>query len=234
MAAWLLSARFDGSGKWLLSGFGQHRGYPPFMFRSGEFKEALRLRLLITPIPVGSSIGVDNTCVCSDRPSLDSELLHCIDCKNLSWFKQQRHDAVRNCIAACLKKTFMCNVSLEQCIGLEPDPPCRMDIMAYVGDRTHYLDVAICNPGGKDYRTNHHASVTAGAAAGVMETRKLHHYNSLQSFQFRHDIVPFVLEATGRPSDHTRNFLKSVFAGEAFGRVANRLLARIGLIIITL
>ena len=44
-------------------------------------------------------------------------------------------------------------------------------------------------------------------------------------------IVPFVLEATGRPSDHTRNFLKSVFAGEAFGRVANRLLARIGLII---
>eukprot|EP01033_Poteriospumella_lacustris_P013310 gene13310-9537_t len=62
--AWLLSAAFGGSGKWLISASASGKYYGPYRFRPEEFLEALRLRCLLHPLPHNPNAGDPCTCVC--------------------------------------------------------------------------------------------------------------------------------------------------------------------------
>jgi hypothetical protein len=231
MGALFLSSRFDGSGKWLMSGFGVHLGYPPYKFRPGEFLVALRTRMLIPPLLEGDINVSSPICVCQRKTDLRESQLHCFDCSNLAWYTQHRHNLVRDCVKECLQKTFNCTVKTEEVISSAPDSICRMDVVAYIHDSTYLLDISICNPASKNYRDDKQSHVIAGAAAEARDHAKMRHYAGLQTFKAKYSVIPLVFEMTGRPSKTTVDFFESLFKGKHLRGVATRLLARIGLII---
>eukprot|EP01039_Chlorochromonas_danica_P019702 gene19702-23899_t len=149
--AWLLSAAYNGSGKWLFSASASGKYYGHYRFRPEEFLEALRLRCLLHPLPHNTLAGDPCTCVCGKN--ITHELTHPLDCVRLcAGFLTHRHDLVRDALANELERLDMYShagaVRREVPLSNQPDHPRTADIIlqSLGANQPQFLDVTVTDP----------------------------------------------------------------------------------------
>ena len=228
--AWLLSAAYGGSGKWLLSASASGKYYGPYRFRPEEFLEALRLRCLLHPLPHNPNAGDPCTCVCGK--DITHELTHPLDCIRMcAGFLTLRHNLVRDALAGELKRLDKFShagaVRVEVPLSNQPDHPRTADVVLQAVDanQPQFLDVTVTDPAAPRYREAGNSHMVAGAASKHRAEEKIVKYRRLNL-----TVIPIALEATGRPSDDTHEYLLNM-SRTTKTRFRSRFLALSGVVI---
>jgi hypothetical protein len=111
--AWLLSSACTGTGRFL-SWHGGSDGR--FRFTDGEYRECLRLRLLLDPFPLPG----DLECPSCPGVRIRSSPSHALDCDSQKTRRRNRHDQVRDHLAELLKTVHpTAIITCEEFIGDE-------------------------------------------------------------------------------------------------------------------
>jgi hypothetical protein len=239
-AAWYLSSRYEGSGKWLMSGMAGSVYYGHYRFQGNEFLEALRLRVLMNPIPSDPELGFRSHCVFCRDVDLRNEPFHALDCNRCNnFFMTARHNNVVEILTKHLTKSGQYeNVRNEVPLGpggireaqATTEHTLYADITAVKVSthRTLFFDVCIANPSAVTYR-NAVAALSslhkAGGAARQRETMKVNKYRTLNI-----DVLPFVVEATGRLGACAEHYLPTIAPNDEQD-LPKALLAKIRIII---
>ena len=83
------------------------------------------------------------------------------------------------------------------------------DLLMKTNQQTIVLDVAKCNPDTACY-TEIGSNRIIGKAAAEMEQHKFDTYRKIRGLVESGNVVPFVVEATGRLGERARQFLESI------------------------
>ena len=192
-AAQFLSACTPGAGQWIRAA-----SYVGCTFQDADFREALRNRVLL-PFLAGSG-RAHAPCPCRvGAADLVESPTHVLVCAKNSQFVTFRHHAIRDKLAALLKKIYPTAHT-----SIEPEthrgvawPTHRPDILFEMNGSAHYLDVVVAEPTGAGNR--HHATLSSvtvpnGAALQAEERKNAIYINPPEGAR----IAPFALESTGR------------------------------------
>ena len=136
--------------------------------------------------------------------------LHCMFCRSGGGV-DQRHSAVARCLADLITTHTSTKVYIEQSIpGLThytrtgQIEGARMDIVVELHGNTYFIDTAIVCPLSSNAELLSAASGRPGHMAKREEKTKFARYP-------RVNLVPFILESTGRPGYHARKFIKHLY-----------------------
>lgn len=229
--AFFISASYEGSGKWINSCALTSMYYGPYRLRPEEFREALRLRCLVNPLPVDASVGDSAMCICGK--DISREMTHCLDCQRFTTsFATQRHNACRDVLAKLVRDVrandiVAPNVQTEVLVGPNPNNGRIADVIINIQKfRTPCIvDLAIADPAAPFYRERVQSHMVAGAASVHRAEEKRRQYRAIGV-----QVIPFVLEATGRPSPDALGLLASI-SDENKEEVIQRYLSLSGLAI---
>jgi hypothetical protein len=115
-AIWFKSSWYKGSGRWMIGVGGQLHG--KFAFKDAlEYKMAIRLRLLLSPL--SSDLGdMTGTVLCNCGMSVNIKSLpyHALDCSCSQWYFHHRHNAVRDLLEDFARQ----NLPRTSAVYLEP------------------------------------------------------------------------------------------------------------------
>lgn len=217
-AAWFLSSRYEGSGKWLMSGMACGKYYGAFRFQENEFLDALRLRVLMNPIPTDHTLGFRSVCACCHTVNVGDEPLHALDCgRSGAFYQKRRHDLVRDLLAKHIAQSSRCtNVRVETPVGngaildVDPNNPNIVrtaDITALWTNRNVplFVDVTIVDPSAPTYRNAAHDYSSLHIAGGAAAQRAAEKINKYRAIGIQ--VTPFAMEATGRVGEAAQRLL---------------------------
>ena len=182
------------------------------------FQVSMARRLMLTHPAAPRDTDISPTCpnvsaakrVCTCH--IDPHQLHCIVCKSGGGV-DQRHSALARCLADLVTTHTGAKVHLEQTIpglprelrpGAQPEGA-RMDIVFDLYGRTHKIDTAVVTPFSSSAGLIATASTRPGYMAKREEKKKFDRYPRI-------NLVPFILETTGRPGYHAQKFIKHLFS----------------------
>jgi hypothetical protein len=217
--AWWESVAYKGSGRPLIgmsdSLYGEYT-----IAKDEVYKASLALRILVDPAPS----ELESCILCGTNACT----LHAMNCKEAAQgFWIQRHNEIRDMVFDLLKSKDirpggarkeepmrqihrdMTSIGLVTRETNEESVPQGNQIVADIDLRDHLskyvIDVTISNPAAPSY-ARLHPGTTAGRVATEREKVKRAKYKEFcgRGTTF----VPFVMEATGRFSEETREFLK--------------------------
>ena len=141
---------------------------------------------------------------------IDPHQLHCMTCKSGGGV-DQRHSALARCLADLITTHTGTKAHIEQSIpGLAHTDQhgqielARMDIVVALRGVTYYIDTAIVSPFSSNVSLMTAASARPGYMAEREEKKKFDRYPRI-------NLVPFILESTGRPGYHARKFIKHLY-----------------------
>eukprot|EP01033_Poteriospumella_lacustris_P011278 gene11278-8012_t len=207
--AFLLSATYDGSGKWLNSSAMTGMFYRPYRFQSAEFREALRLRFMVNPLPVDVAAGGSRFCICGKDVS--QEMTHCLDCNRFTTSHvSARHDACREALITVVKA----HMAMDETATFQRETMVsvgqhqrRADVVINLAKfhRPLVLDMAVADPAAPFYREKVDSHKIPGAAAAYRAEEKRRQYREVGI-----RVIPFVLETTGRPGKDALEFLAAI------------------------
>ena len=214
--AWLRSNDYPGSGKWLLSGSARGVYYGHLRFYGEEFRNALRLRCMVNPLPLLPNCAHLPICACGtiEKPVfLDGQPFHALDCRHgcINKANVTRHDRVRDVLADVIINycgIHKSNVHKEATVGPLRGPARlrrRADLVVTIpGVRDNvFIDVAVVNPAAKTYLQKGLSHIRSGGASTCRANEKVEYYRRAGMF-----VIPFVVEATGRLGYQATGFLK--------------------------
>ena len=200
---WLEGNSFPNSARWM-RWFGGHRRM--FIWKSADYKAALRLRLLLPTFSNHNALAAPILCACkpSDDPlAIDLSLnrLHCLDCAKNRALHITRHNGVRDSLVHFLKRFCRDGGNVTPEVGV-PGTGGRADIMARsnVGIIS-YVDAAVVNPAAPTYMAapttmfEHYKNIKRTKYAGLQEAHGR--------------FVPFIVSATGQLDDEAMQFIGS-------------------------
>ena len=135
--------------------------------------------------------------------TIDTCQLHCMVCKSGGGV-DQRHSALARCLADLITTHTGVKVHIEQTIPALPREPypgaqpegARMDIVFNLHGQTYYIDTAVVTPFSSNARLLG-ATSRPGFMAKREERIKFSRYTRI-------NLIPFILETTGRPGFHAR------------------------------
>ena len=207
-AAWLLSGAAPGTGDWLMWRGGRNGR---FRFEPDEFIESLRLRLLLAPFP---NVGPFGCMLCHDVLLRDVPL-HPLDCNKLQGKRIQRHNRVRDALAALVRKIHPeGRVTVEAPIRSNEGGHVRAAVLLDMGGVQTAWDVAIVDPSAPSHlRLQSH--IAPDMAAKDREKIKRDQFSRFVRDPAGITLIPFVVEATGRLGPAATTYMKSI--GEKFG-----------------
>lgn len=207
-AARLLSAKVKGSAKWMTCSWGP--GTQSAFFRDEVFREALRCRLLGSFSDPGIHRGLQQ-CGC---PGVDLAVAPCHPgiCRSTRGLNIRRHDGIRDRLFRFLKAAHpTATVVLEPTnlplLGEGRELERRPDISFALEGRTCFIDVAVVDPAAQrhlEYGPAPSATTEGGAALQEEESKRALYAGT----RYEDDLVPFVLESTGRLGQSAREFLE--------------------------
>jgi hypothetical protein len=234
-AAWFLSNKFIGSGRWL-DGKGSIR-LGKFGITSDNFLEALRMRCLVHPMPAVDTFP--RRCDCGGHQFSNMEFTHFLNCPTSSWYFIKRHNCIVDLLAELIKKCRPGVVDVEvegvrvPMRPVEGERSRREDRRAPVVDesgrvvadiryteegQSTIIDVAVADPAAPSYRALPIGSAaTPDVAALFRENEKRTKYAGIDNV----DVIPFALEATGRLGPAALAYITKLCGNEAVG-VARR------------
>ena len=182
------------------------------------FQVSMAPRLMLAHPAAALAINISPTCpkvsaakrVCTC--SIDPHQLHCIVCKSGGGV-DQRHSALARCLADLVTTHTGVKVHIEQAIPGTPREPrpgahperARMDIVFQLHGQTYYIDTAVVTPFSANAGLIAAASSRPGYMAKREEKNKFDRYPSI-------NLVPFILETTGRLGYHAQMFIKFLFS----------------------
>jgi hypothetical protein len=209
--AFLLSASYDGSGKWINSCAMTGMYFGPFRLRPEEFREAIRMRCLVNPLPVDASVGDTTMCICGK--DISREMTHCLDCRRFTTsFATKRHNACRDALADLIKDVrsgdlVAPNVQIETLVGANPNNSRIADLVINIAKFRNPLvvDIAISDPAAPFYRERVQSHMVPDAASVHRAEEKRRQYREIGV-----QVHPFVLEATGRPGKAALELLAAI------------------------
>lgn len=209
--AFLLSASYDGSGKWINSCAMTGMYFGPFRLRPEEFREAIRMRCLVNPLPVDAAVGDSTACVCGK--DISREMTHCLDCRRFTTaYATMRHNACRDALADLITDVRAMDivppvVQKETLVGPNPNNGRIADLVITLAKFRHpvVVDLAIADPAAPFYRERVQSHEVQGAASVHRAEEKRRQYREVGV-----SVVPFVLEATGRPGKEALQLLASI------------------------
>lgn len=193
--AWLRSSEYQGSGRWLYGISSNLKGEFEFI-NDVQYRMAMQFRLLVEPAqPSGGK--------CPLCHAQNIQPLHLLDCGDAQWFWTRRHEAVKNILARFILST-----------GSDPElEPLLEDTSNTKGDICYartgtappiLIDVTIADATAQSYsKTKPH--LYPDAVANFREEQKRKKYDR---FKDSYEIVPFVVEATGRLGPAARKWLQ--------------------------
>jgi len=234
-AAWFLSNKFVGSGRWL-DGKGSIR-LGKFGITSDNYSEALQMRCLVHPMP---AIDIfPRHCDCGGHQFTNMEFTHFLNCPTSSWYFIKRHNCIVDLLAELIKKcrTGVVDVEVEGVrVPMRPvegersrredrraprvDESGRVvaDIRYTEEGQSTIIDVAVADPAAPSYRSLPTGSTaTPDVAALFRENEKRTKYAGIDNV----DVIPFAMEATGRLGPAALAYITKLCGNEAVG-VARR------------
>ena len=177
------------------------------------FQVSMAWRLMLTHPAAAHATDITPTCpnvsaakrTCTCR--IDPYQLHCIVCKRGRGV-DQRHSALARCLADLITTHTGVKVHLEQTIPEIPRVPrpgaqpegARMDIVFNLHGQVYYIDTAVVTPFSANMGLMTAASARPGHMAKREEKKKFDKYPRI-------NLVPFILETTGRPGFHAQKFI---------------------------
>jgi hypothetical protein len=183
--------------------------YGPYRFQPAEFREALRLRCLVNPLPVDVAAGGSRFCICGKDVS--QEMTHCLDCNRFTTSHvSARHDACREALITVVKAHMAMDETAtfqrETMVGVGQHQR-RADVVINLAKfhRPLVLDMAVADPAAPFYREKVDSHKIPGAAAAYRAEEKRRQYREVGI-----RVIPFVLEATGRPGKDALEFLAAI------------------------
>lgn len=207
--AFFLSAAYTCSGKWLHAGAFYGRYFNAYRFQNGEFLEALRLRCLINPLACDIQHGGCRLCLCG--ADISREVTHALDCtRYCGRFLNRRHNMCREAFVNVLRDIpdYSPTIETEVAVGLDRKRCADVVIHETGANEPIIIDFAVADPAAPRYRAADEPShVTAGAAGKFRAEEKRALYR-----QIGVRVFPAVLEATGRPHDELKQWLKDLGA----------------------
>ena len=175
------------------------------------FRVSVASRLMLPHPAAPNATDVVQFCLNKSAASLicnkpvDTQQHHCYGCR-YGGGVDRRHAAVARCLADVIQSHSGAKVFIE------PEVPAltrvvngqtehaRMDLAFNLNGSVTYLDVSIVAPFSCNPSLVSAASTRPGLMARRAEKNKLDRYPHI-------NLVPFILETTGRPSPHARKFI---------------------------
>ena len=233
-AAWMLSACTESTAYVRCTigiSSGQDRYFAPEAYRLG-------LRALLG---VGPSNEPDNTakvCGCRKAYTAGDNKFHALSCFMNAPLRTCRHDEIVRGLTALLRQRHPVSsgaiIQLEAEVGTKADgSSVTADIVVNVGAVRYVIDVMVMDMGATEYLGGAAATnpaVTQDAAAVEGEKKKRRVYGGVVNPARipNADVIPFVLEATGRLGPRALSFLRELTAAHTALRTAfNRHVSKI-------
>lgn len=233
-AAWFLSSRFDGSGKWLTPPIGYFQS-SSLVLHPDEYTLALRSRLLLSPFQDHPT--VPSHCPCGALIS-PTEPFHFTDCHAGKCFLTMRHTSVQDILVKFLQRRFPAIIITKSPVLLAPPNTADRwygDLQIQLPSAHKILDITVSDPAAPTYRRlTPESSVThADATNRCRETQKTNHYAlSPSDIVQRGLFVPFAVEATGRLGPAALSFLQTLMPPDRRGLTPiSTLITQIGTVI---
>jgi len=195
---------------------------PRLRLTSSQYREALRLRLLLPVIENGPN---QYLCTCGyAREHQNDGHIHATVCRTANSQRTICHDKAAETLYDFLTKVQPDgHWTLETKVG----QGARADIVGTIDHQVYWIDVAITAP-----CTNHalaqRSDVYPLTAARIREKQKLEHYESARQATRTSPVtvVPFVLESTGALGKHAAEFIDSACSLPRLLPIANDTLAK--------
>jgi hypothetical protein len=131
--------------------------------------------------------------------------LHCFDCDKSKGLVKARHDVIRDVIIHMVKKAHpRAVVRAEPTVEGQTQRP---DILIHLPGSTKYLDVSFVNPASPTEITARHTDLETDAANKYREEKKGEKYQN-----WTQEVIPFVLETTGRLGPSAKKFFETITA----------------------
>ena len=185
-------------------------GQDPFAYFShGDFIDCLKVVLGI------NIIGQDGTdqllsCSCGRENDIRMNPYHLLDCSKNQHLLTARHNEITNSVIALLKKLHP-NATVK---GDEPHVRLsnKVDILFVNNGNTKVIDVSVINPGCKTMAAPRAGPPTIGTdePARARERSKMALYKRQLPEMSENDIIPFVVETTGRLGPKALDFINNV------------------------
>jgi hypothetical protein len=234
-AALFLHSWFEGSGslfkKITPSGFFEGR-----KFYHNEFKECLRLRLMLPLIPLASDSQTDSyTCPCSAVVNLLESRFHCLGCTEHQNIFNTRHmvvvkilhDAMVNDRAPHIQPLSSPHSTspevtlptptaeqdeINELLPRRDDNSAKRADLGFINgiEQIHFLvDVGIMAPTAPSY-LKHKTNTTPNAAHHIIDQQKFTRYRSLieptTPLPATYHLIPFIIDCTGNFGQYTPYF----------------------------
>jgi hypothetical protein len=178
-----------------------------------DFQEGLRKHLLISPL-----INHQHRfCQCHPRDD-NFDTYHVFRCHNFAKYWDQRHDLIRDELKILIEKVHgsAVFVSKEQNLTRFKDPnsthhqvDLRCDLMVTHGSKQYFIDVSVTDPTVKS-AIQKGSSNAPLIASGIREKAKHHDYCRYLVPHVHDNIVPFVIESTGRFGKEANKFIDKI------------------------
>ena len=202
--AWFNSGSSTGCGHWLQA---EITADSRSRLRPSHFVTCLRQRLLL---PNSNHLSANIQVSCQCRADLTDDAadpsLHCLSCSSLAPLWLERHNEMRDALFDFLKHILppdRRHLSKEVALESNGMNTRRTDILARIGPEVYYIDVSVVDP----TRTRFH-NQPAGTAAKSREREKIRHIlRGVGDSIFESQVLPFVIEATGRLGGMARAFI---------------------------
>jgi hypothetical protein len=233
-AAWMLSACTESTayvGCTIGISSGEDRYFAPEAYRLG-------LRALLGVGPSNEPDHTEKVCPCRTAYIAGDCKFHAHSCFMNAPMRTTRHDKVVNCLVPTIREVFPVStgaiVLQEAEVGTKADgSSVTADIVVTVGAVRYVIDVMVIDMGATKYLRGAAATnpaVTQDAAAVEGEKKKRRHYGGVvhPARIPNAEVIPFVIEATGRLGPKALSFLREITAGHTALRTAfNRQVSRI-------
>ena len=196
-AALLISAAHKGSGRWL---FNKSQWDYSVKFTPAEFRAALGVRLLLTPIPEPGAIQ----CACYAHQNVQvayaDSPFHPLSCAFNQSAVLKRHDFVRDRLFDFLKRVSPRDELVkERALEVVSGEGVRCDIWCRTGGLLYIIDVSVVEPSCRQYLELESWKRENVATERREHTKRLH-YQRCRVLQADAGgvLVPFIMESTGR------------------------------------
>jgi hypothetical protein len=203
--AWFRSSIYNGSGRFLV-GSSDHLQGDFELTNDPDYRIALRMRLLLDPVPVPPNGTICP--LCTRHTHDDDYPLHLMDCSDGGWFWTKRHDLGVNTLLAEFLRTAGYETEIGQKVGVKEDGQGIVSDIVFhkgIGER-HLVDVTVANPAAPSYEAEQ-PDQQEDAVAAFRERQKREKYASVAN---SYRIVPFAVEATGRLGPTAKDLIHEI------------------------
>lgn len=187
-----------------------------------EFKEALRLRLLMPLFTYSDNPQFDIGCGC---PSISiDDHFHCLSCSHFVGHYHRMHDKIRDLLVNLIKKVSpnalvtkeqkitqfrKPEVPLSQSASQQSSGELVCDIMVTSDLEVYFIDLSFTNPACKS-AISIGSSVKESVAGNKREREKVSKYNKYLKPEAHGLFIPFIAETTGRLSVAAEKFIQKL------------------------